>query len=145
MAFADFLKAAALLSPTGEIIFRNPELSMPIHFSSWQPDYGDPIAIQLVGDGIVVDTIRMDEAALEMWAKRFMENSKLIKEPALVVMVASDEPPVSFQNGLQVLRILADNGIDLIVLTRPESDAEQSARIEQESKPKPNPPAFPVR
>lgn len=151
--FADFLKAAALLSQKGKIIFRHPELPVPIHFSRWPPNDGDPVdpsVIQLIGDEIRGDSAEgslMDTAALEAWAKDVIAMWKLVDEPPLVTILTSEDPPVRFKDGLKVLRILADNGVGEIVLWRPESNAEQTARIERELrrelKEKPSPPAPP--
>ncbi len=105
--FADFLKAAALLSQKGKIIFRHPELPVPIHFSSWPPNDGDPVdpsVIQLIGDEIRGDSAEgslMDTAALEAWAKDVIAMWKLVDEPPLVTILASEDPPVRFQRRTQ--------------------------------------------
>jgi hypothetical protein len=152
MEFADFLKAAALISRNRKVTFRHPQLPVPIQFSSWPPNDGDlidPLAIQLIGEEIRDEGELMDAAALEAWTKKTIEVFKLVHEPARVMILASEDPPVIFQDGLKVLRILAENGIDEIVLARPESNVEQTARIERELRRerqvKPSPSAPPAR
>jgi len=143
MEFADFLKAAALLSQTQELIFRHPDLPTPVHFSSRWLEESEFPGVQMLGDEIRFEKVLSDTGVLREMADRLKSQSRLVDEPARVALVASEDPAVSFKDGLAVLSILAESGIDLVMLAQPLSEEQRSARVRRELQSRPSPPRPP--
>lgn len=146
VAFADFLKAAALVSQWNRVAFHHPELPGPVYFTSRQIDCADPldpIVLHLTADQVIYDSKPLDEAALRKWALSLVQQAKIIDEPPRLTIAAAEKPPVSFGSGLSVLRILIENGINQVTLPSPIGLEERAAQNRKRLELRPSPPRPP--